>query len=90
MATIKIEGVKSYTSKGKVYAYHRASGTRILKPYGSDEFFAELAEVKRRCEGKQPTETPGTWGALVIQYRAERLPQLGDRTRQTTKRFSTG
>jgi integrase len=80
MATIKIKGVKSYTSKGIVYAYHRASGTRLLKPYGSEEFLAELAAVRAKHDGKKPHEIPGTWGALASQYRQHRLPQLEART----------
>jgi hypothetical protein len=52
----------------------------LLKPYGSEEFLAELAAVRVRHEGKKPHEIPGTWGALVSQYREHRLPQLEPRT----------
>jgi integrase len=82
MAVMRIRGVKAYRSNGKVYAYHRSSGKPLQSVYGSAEFLAELAEIERVHQTEKPeTEAkPGTWGALVIKYKAARLPQLALRT----------
>jgi integrase len=87
MAQIKIRGVKAYTSKGKVYAYHRASGTRINARYASLEFFAELAAIEEKHKADITPgafSRPGTWGALVTLYRAapKFLHDLKPRTRR--------
>jgi hypothetical protein len=51
MALIKIKGVKAYVSNGKTYAYHRKTGTPLLKPFGSTEFLAE--RDRGWCQGTQ-------------------------------------
>ena len=84
MPLIKIKGVKAYSSKGKVYAYHRASGTQIKATYGSPEFFAELKALNDK-HTTQPSNGggPGTWGALVTEYKGSTRfrKELGRRTR---------
>jgi integrase len=80
MALIKIKGVKAYVSNGKTYAYHRKTGTPLLKPFGSTEFLAELATLEANFKARKTTPSPGTWGALVLKYKEHRLPQLARRT----------
>jgi hypothetical protein len=83
MAIMQIKGVKAYVSNGKTYAYHRKSGKPLQSTYGSAEFLAELAEIERAYKTGKQTDTdakPGTWGALVIKYKSDRLPQLARRT----------
>jgi integrase len=86
MPLIKLPGVKAYVSKGKVYAYHRAAGQRLTKPYGSPEFFIELAAIRARHAQADTTakQLPGTWGALVAEYRGNPkfLEELKPRTRK--------
>jgi integrase len=80
MALIKIKGVKAYVSNGKTYAYHRKTGTPLLKPFGSTEFLAELAVIEAGVKAPKATPSPGTWRALVLKYKEHRLPQLARRT----------
>jgi hypothetical protein len=80
MAKIKIKGVKAYVSKGKVYAYHRKTGTLLRSAFGTAEFFAELAAIEACMKTGKVAPKPGTWGALVIKYKEHRLPQLARRT----------
>jgi integrase len=83
MATMQIKGVKAYVSNGKTYAYHRKTGKPLQSAYGSADFLAELAEIERAYKTGKKSETdvkPGTWGALVIKYKADRLAQLARRT----------
>jgi len=80
---LRIEGLKCYRSRGVPYYYHRASGRRVLAPYGSAEFFAELEAINRHWQEHQPPQpVPGTLGALVADYRrAPRWTDLAVRTR---------
>jgi integrase len=80
MALMKIKGVKAYVSNGKTYVYHRKTGTRLLKPFGSVEFLAELAAIESEGQARTTSPNPGTWGALVIKYKEHRLPELARRT----------
>jgi integrase len=83
MTKVPIKGIKVYWSGGKRYAYHRPTKTPLKAPYGTAQFFAELAEIERKyqeCRGQAATAKPGTWGALVVQYKEHRLPQLARRT----------
>jgi hypothetical protein len=83
MTKVPIKGIKVYWSGGKRYAYHRPTKTPLKAPYGTPQFFAELAEVERKYQesrGQKATANPGTWGALVVQYKEHRLTQLARRT----------
>jgi integrase len=82
MPLIKIRGVKAYVSKGQVYAYHRATGTRLKSLYGSPEFFAELAHIEDERKAIPKEAKPGTWGAIAALYRAGHLPTLKPRTQK--------
>ncbi len=83
MAIRSLPGVKVYVSNGTTYAYHRASGIRLLSLYGSPQFLIELASAEKSHQLKlnmAPVEKPGTWGELVSVYRAAKfLPtEAGD------------
>jgi len=83
MAKVPIKGIKVYWSGAKRYAYHRPTKTPLKAPYGTPQFFAELAEIERKYQvsrGQAATAKPGTWGTLVVQYKEHRLPQLAKRT----------
>lgn len=87
MAPIRrINGVKAYVSRGKTYAYHRRTGKRLKSPYGSAEFFVELAALEK-LHTQQAITLPGTWGALVRLYRTSaKWGGLALRTRQDYER----
>ena len=90
MTKVPIKGIKVYWSGGKRYAYHRPTKTPLKAPYGTPQFFAELAEIERKYRerrGQAATAKPGTWGALVVQYKEHRLPQLARRTQADYHKF---
>ena len=70
IARIPVPGVKRFFEKktGRVYAYHRKSGTRIHAAFGSIEFLAELHRAETAWKAKAPVK--GTLGALIDAYRA--------------------
>jgi integrase len=76
---IKVRGVKLYRSRGKLYAYHRRTGTRIRAAFGTAAFLAEV----ERLDGQQPPAPhPGTLGALIVAYRrSPEFLELAPRTR---------
>jgi hypothetical protein len=67
MTIVRIKGLKRYLVKGRWYAYHRKSGTRLKSEFGSAEFIAELAGLERRLKKVEPL--PGTLGKLFSSYR---------------------
>ncbi len=79
MLEIKVPGVKVYRSRGKLYAYHRRSGTRIRAEFGTSVFLAEV----ERLNGARPADPrPGTLGALISAYRrSPEFLELAPRTR---------
>ena len=74
-----MRGVKLYRSRGKLYAYHRRTGTRIRAPFGTAAFLAEI----ERLDGQRPPDpNPGTLGALIAAYRrSPEFLELAPRTR---------
>jgi integrase len=81
MTEPKITGLKSYTSKGEVYVYDRASGVRILAPLGTAAFKEELRVVREAAAGR-PAAIAGTFGAAVLIYREHhRWTDLAPRTK---------
>jgi integrase len=75
----KYDGVKIFEQKGKIYAYHRKTGTKLKSPIGTPAFQAELDLLN----GK-PTNKPidGTLAALFIAYRSNpEFTRLAARTR---------
>jgi hypothetical protein len=53
MPKIAIRGIKVYRSRGNLYVYHRATGTRIKSRLGTAEFFAELTAIEAKIS--EPT-----------------------------------
>jgi len=67
MKQFRLRGLKRYQSKGKWYAYHRASGIRLKSEYGTASFVEELAAIERKFLNSGPL--PGTLGRLFQEYR---------------------
>ena len=68
---VRVHGLKTYfePKTGKVYSYHRKTGTRIHAAPGSPEFFAEIAVAEARIAPKTDPK-PGTLGMIIKEYRA--------------------
>jgi integrase len=79
MVEIKVPGVKVYKSRGKVYAYHRRTATRIRAAIGTAAFLSEIERLNAR---QPPDPVPGTLGALIAAYRrSPEFLELAARTR---------
>ena len=78
---------KRVRSKGRLYFYHRATGRRIMAPPNTPAFVAEVQCLDQepavaRQRHSEPVYWPGTWGALVADYRASPdFTRLADRTK---------
>ena len=70
MAVVRVKGIKRYRAKGRWYAYHRKTGTRLKAQFGTGEFFGELATLERKL--KTTKAQPGTLGMLLASYRGSR------------------
>jgi integrase len=68
MTIVRVKGIKRYRARGRWYAYHRKTGTRLKAEFGTGEFFAELAGLER----KSTKALPGTLGLLLASYRGSR------------------
>jgi hypothetical protein len=51
MTVIRVKGVKRYRSKGRWYAYHRATGTRLKSESWTGEFLLKPRSNARSREG---------------------------------------
>lgn len=77
---IAVPGVKVYRARGNLYAYHRATGTRIRAEIGTAAFLAEIERLNGRALAEKPKG--GTLGALIAGYRASpEYTELAPRTR---------
>ena len=86
MKQYKLKGLKIYRSKGRVYAYHRATGSRIKAEYGTAAFIDELAAIERKLSSTEAT--PGTLGILFHDYRqSHQFTDLANDTRQGYERM---
>lgn len=75
----RIKGLQRIKSKGRVYIYHRATGTRIHAAPGTPEFYAELAALARP---DKPSKAPADLGGLIDLYRGStEFMELAARTR---------
>lgn len=85
MVEIQIPGVKVYWRRGKPYAYHRKTGTRIRAEIGSASFVAEVERLNAKWAEKEKASArpkPGTLGDLIARYRASgEFRQLAPRTK---------
>jgi integrase len=72
MTSIRVRGVNRVTAKGRVYHYHRATGTRLQHdPVAEPEAF--VREVNALNQGAPPPTrdaVAGTLGALIGAYKA--------------------
>jgi hypothetical protein len=53
---VRVRGVKKVRSKGKIYYYHRATGTRLLAPPGTVEFLIEIGRLNTSAGIDEKTE----------------------------------
>lgn len=69
-STVHVKGIKRYQKKGVWYTYHRASGTKLERPFGTAAFFEELAKIEEGWKAKQETGAkPGTLGMAIAVYK---------------------
>jgi hypothetical protein len=47
MTIVRLKGVKRYRVRGRWFAYHRKTGTRIKSEFGTGAFFAALAAIEK-------------------------------------------
>lgn len=86
MKRYRLKGLKIYRSKGRMYAYHRATGSRIKSEYGTAAFIDELAAIERKTAATEPA--PGTLGLLFQDYRhSHQFMDLAVVTRQGYERM---
>jgi hypothetical protein len=78
---VRIKGIKKVRAKGRVYCYHRKTGTPLPGDPYSPEFMAALDALKRKQE---LAARPGTLGALIQRYRAS--PEFIDRALYTKRK----
>ncbi len=71
MTSIRVRGVNRVTAKGRVYYYHRATGTRIkTDPSDAAAFATVVAALNAGTPSIEKGEKmPGTIGALLAAYR---------------------
>jgi len=72
MVAVRVKGLKKVRAKGRVYYYHRKTGRRLESPFGTPEFFAEIAAAEAAIKGKDKS-TPGTLGMVIDAYKASRF-----------------
>lgn len=66
---VHVHGVNKVRAKGRIYYYHRKTGVRLRSAYGTPAFFVELDRLNSIREPSARGQ-PGTWGGLVMAYRA--------------------
>jgi integrase len=85
MVAMRLSGINTVRAKGRIYYYHRQTGTRIPHPPGSAEFVLFVERLNRA-----PTPAagrPGTLGALVLAYkRSPEFRRLAPRTQADYER----
>jgi hypothetical protein len=86
MTIVRVKGVKRYRVRGRWFAYHRKTGTRIKAEFGTGAFFAELAALERKLRTTEAL--PGSLGLLFSAYRAsQRFADLAPATRHGYSRM---
>lgn len=78
MVTVKIQGLNKVRAKGKVYYYHRKTGTRIKAEFGTAAFVAEVEVLngQKKTENGAKRRRPGTLGHLIAAYRSPENPDF--------------
>ena len=76
---IKLHGINKVTSKGRLYNYHRRTGTRLKSEPGSPAFMLELEHLDKPVSD----QAAGTLSALIEEYKASpEWIRLGSRTQE--------
>jgi integrase len=65
---MRVKGVNKVRAKGRIYYYHRATGTRLLAEFGTAAFLLEIDRLNGLAAA-QPVARAGALGALVTAYR---------------------
>jgi hypothetical protein len=84
-SVVRIKGLQRFCDRrtGRVYCYHRATGTRLKAEIGTPEFFRELHAAEALAEReRRRTSLPKTLGELITLYRERRIANLAPRTRR--------
>lgn len=82
MTRLRVRGIKVYRRRGKLYVYHRKTGTPLKSPLGTAQFFDELSAINAKTA--KAKERPGTWGGLVFAYKSS--PHFQNELKPRTKR----
>ena len=86
-STAPVKHVKRYRDRhGKLRLYHRPTGTPIESPYGTAEFFEELAALNRKVE-VQAARPKGTLADIMAEYR--KAPAFTGLAAATRKGYET-
>lgn len=80
---IRLKGIKTYRSKGKVYRYHRATGAPLTSEPGTAAFVEEVRRLDDKAAKKQ--EQPGALGGLMAAYRAS--PEFSSKSDLTRRDY---
>lgn len=92
MTWVRLKGIKIVQAKGRVYAYHRETGTRLKSPptivagqwAATPALLAEVAEI----EAKKPAPKSDSVHALIASYRASRaFEELSERSKKDYRRI---
>jgi integrase len=85
-SVVRIKGLQRFRNPktGRVYCYHRASGTRLKAEFGTPAFFAELASIEAAHQHQQKRhDAPRTLGDMIHIYtQSARFRDLKPRTRK--------
>jgi integrase len=89
---VRIKHIKKATgANGEAYYYDRISGKRIKSEYGTAEFVAEVAQLRKAVEAQKQaiTKPEGTWGWLVEYWKStpEWREVIGPTTRKDYQRI---
>lgn len=89
---VRLQGVKIVQAKGRVYAYHRATGKRLkaTPKFVAGEWSAtpELTAEVAAIEAARATIKPDSVHALFVSYRASRaFEELSERTKKDYRRI---
>ena len=83
---VRVKGLKRYRDNrdGRIYCYHRPTGRRLQAEFGTQEFFAELAELEgAHKEQRRRQALPQTLGEMIATYtQSARFHGLAPRTRK--------
>ena len=79
---IKIRGINKVRSKGRLYYYHRKTGTRIDEPFGTAAFLEAVEKLNKRVFENEAKTKKGSLGQLINEYKVSpEFTELADRTR---------